>query len=408
MSVSKNNNFFVSCGLDLENDLKEEISEFWHLLLDKTGQLQLAPLPEFKIHTGGVELSCPYEIGLQINMFSHLANRVLLRLGSFKAKAFSELEKGLQKIPWGEYLNSNKVQVEVSSHQSRLYHKKKIENFIIEYFSKKSFSSQKNNESEQDFSTLYVRFLDDICLISIDTSGEHLHKRGLAELKGEAPLRETLAFYMLRKMIGETPLAELYRIELVDPMCGSGTFLLEALTFYMPQVFRKFNFQTFPSCPKILLTNDFAKKILFSTPVPWAFLSGFDKESKMVDVAIKNLENSIKKIKSIHPSSVLESPQFVIRQQDLFQVEDKIKSTHQKWAIVNPPYGERMKNEHDFNKIILQISKVFDVEKIGLLCPEFKLNAETQQLFKNKKRFPINHGGLKLYFYLFEGKVSES
>lgn len=386
--------FFISCGLGFEEDLKNEIHEFWHLLLDKLGQPQLAPLPSFIKVEGGLELTCPYEIGLQINFFSKIANRVLLRLGKFKAKNNSDLEKHLLRIPWTEYFKSAHLSVDVSSHASRLYHKKRLEELTLKILKKKitvSAPSPSNSEREAiSEKVVFLRIVDDECVVSLDTSGEHLHKRGFATLKGEAPLRETLASWILRKLVdGATPQL-LQQVQIVDPMCGSGTFLTEALNLFTPNLRRDFAFLHFSNCPKILRTQGYVEKVLSISTYGFTHLKGFDLSSKMVGISEKNWESATQ---SIFKDKVLQCP---LTTQDLFNLKPSTKSPATNWVVVNPPYGGRLSKSHSFNEILEQISLVFQPQKIAFLSPSFKLNPSLLKRFNFQKNYPVLHGGLRL------------
>jgi len=105
--------------------------------------------------------------------------------------------------------------------------------------------------------SIYIRVEDDNCTISLDTTGEHLHKRGWSILKGEAPLRETISAYLLKETIGDASAAELSQVVLCDPMMGSGTILTEARSLWQGQFQRDFAFKHWKKVPKLLLSPSF-------------------------------------------------------------------------------------------------------------------------------------------------------
>ncbi len=386
--------FFVSCGLGLEKDLLEELLELWPYFVDLEGHFQIRPVPEFSIEEGGIEFMAPFEVGLQVNYFSKLANRVLLRLDQFKADHFSTLEKRIQRIPWADYIKTQNFEVEVSSQASRLYHKKRIEEFVV----KKIHEKLPNLQSASKYG-IYLRFDKDICQVSLDTSGEHLHKRGFADLKGEAPLRETLASWIVRKMIHDVPLGKLKTVQWIDPMCGSGTLLFEGLLLHTPQLLRKYSFQEFLNCPKILIAPSYIQKN-FSTAVPLSLnYLGLDVQEKMVGVANTNKQRLFSRL------SFLESVNLNFYNMDLFKLNEEFKAIHlnpsnDRWVMVNPPYGERLKANHDFNEILEQITRSLKPQKIALLSPPFQLNFSSAGRFTKREQWPVLHGGLRLKLVL--------
>ncbi|HPI39951.1 MAG TPA: hypothetical protein PLJ21_04055 [Pseudobdellovibrionaceae bacterium] len=386
--------FFVSCGLGLENDLKNEIKEVWHLLLNKKGESQIQPFPEFIKIEGGLEFSCEYEIGLQLNYYLKIANRVLLRVAKFKATSNADFEKHLNRISWGEYFKKASISVDVSSHSSKIYHKKRIEEFVMKHL-KNKLSSEILTSSENS-QVIYIRFENDFCQVSIDTSGEHLHKRGLSVLKGEAPLRETLASWVLRKCIEGIPLGSLQNIQLIDPMCGSATFLTEALLLYSPNFSRKFAFQKFTNCPKILLTESYYKKCRDSNAIVFKKYFGFDILQRIVEIAQKNWLESLK---SLGLNSDIDATFECV---DVFNLKAETFENKIQWVVVNPPYGERLKITNTFNEMLLHFDKVFKPNKIAFLSPKFELDTALSLRYPLQQRYPVLHGGLRLTLLILE------
>jgi putative N6-adenine-specific DNA methylase len=169
--------------------------------------------------SGGVTMQGGWPEVWRANLEIRGATRVLARIGSFHAGHLAQLDKLARKFPWGEFLNANvPLNVEVTCKKSRIYHAgaaaERIEKALRE-----ELGATISADAEL---TIMARFENNLCTISIDTSGESLHKRGHKEEIGKAPMRETLASLFLRQCGFDGTET------VVDPMCGSGTFILEA------------------------------------------------------------------------------------------------------------------------------------------------------------------------------------
>ena len=166
---------------------------------------------------GGVTLAGDWAEVWRANLTLRGATRVLVRLAAFRAMHPAQLDKRARKLPWRDWLAPDvPVKVEVTCRKSRIYHAGAAADRIEGALAAAGLSTG------DDGVTLKVRIEDDLCTVSIDTSGDSLHRRGLKQEVNRAPLRETLAALFLRAagFDGTEPV--------VDPMCGSGTFPIEA------------------------------------------------------------------------------------------------------------------------------------------------------------------------------------
>ena len=172
------------------------------------------------VQPGGVSMAGDWAEVYRANLELRGATRVLVRIGTFMAFHLAQLDKRARKFPWGEVLRPDvPVRVDVAtSRKSKIYHAgaatKRIEAALVE--------SAGMRVAADAPVILKVRIDDNRVTISVDTSGEMLHKRGHKVAVGKAPLRETLAALFLRQcgFDGTQPV--------FDPMCGSGTFVIEA------------------------------------------------------------------------------------------------------------------------------------------------------------------------------------
>ena len=144
--------------------------------------------------------------------------RVLARVAEFRAMHLAQLDKRARKVDWAAILRPDvPVRVEATCRKSKIYHDKaaaqRVERAITEGIGAPLGPGGIG---------IKLRIEDDLCTISVDTSGESLHKRGFKGFTGKAPMRETLAALILRQMGFDGTQA------VVDPMCGSGTLVIEA------------------------------------------------------------------------------------------------------------------------------------------------------------------------------------
>jgi len=197
---------------------------------------------ECRVEHGGVAFSgAPRELYLA-NLWSRCASRILVRVGDFQARDFPSLYRKVLQLPWGRYVRPGTVlDVRATSRASRLLHTGRVAETAIEAIGKSL--GDVPAETEGAAQLIVVRIENDRCQISIDSSGELLHRRGFRVAGAQAPLRETLAAGILRLLDwdGREPLA--------DPMCGSGTFLVEAAMLaahQAPGAGRDFAFMRWP------------------------------------------------------------------------------------------------------------------------------------------------------------------
>jgi putative N6-adenine-specific DNA methylase len=181
------------------------------------------------------------------NVWTRLATRVIVRIGTFVAKSFAELEARAASLPWDVYLSDDITPVfRVTAAKSKLYHTDAIAERLHRVTGTTPIDTGGDDTAlDPDRVQLFVvRFLHDKVTISADSSGDSLHRRGWRQEVAKAPLRETLAAAMVRASgwTGHTPL--------VDPLCGSGTIAIEgalAACGFAPGADRTFAFQRWPS-----------------------------------------------------------------------------------------------------------------------------------------------------------------
>lgn len=269
----------------------------------------------------------------------------------------------------------------MASVKSRLFKDSSIIEALTEVY--KNTSSQENATF-----ALYLRFVNDICTVSIDTSGEHLHFRSNDKKNTEAPLRETLAAWMLRHFIKNSTLPELQNIALIDPMAGSGTIGLEAERLLQPQFNRDYAFLKFAQKPKIFNTDLYQKNYLqFSQLFEKIYLG--DKSDEALKILKQNIKNN---------------SHFVVYQDDVMKrSKPELAKSSQAWVLTNPPYGVRIDVEWDWSDLIESLVAKYQPQRLGLLVPETAIAKLPKQLksFRTREVIKTKNGGLVVAFVFY-------
>src|SRR5262245_16561985 len=178
---------FAACSPGVESLLASELTA-----LGATGESE----------RGGVEFSGSRELLWRVLRESRLAESVRVRLRAFEARTFAELESGLARLPWHAYLDrgafgAGRVRIDVTCKKSRLYHSdavaERVEQVIAARLGQALVEHDGVGSQIHSIARVFVRILRDRVQVSVDASGERLHKRGYRVEVSRAPLRETLA-----------------------------------------------------------------------------------------------------------------------------------------------------------------------------------------------------------------------
>ncbi len=356
--------FFAICAPGLEKLCLKEISTL-------PMSVQDASLVE-----GGVMFKGRLWDMYLANLHLRTASRILMRIGELKATNFNQLEKKLSDFPWELYLSSDEnLNISVSTHQSRLYHKDAIAEIVLKSIRNRIGNTASSNSSEH----MFIRGMDDRFTLSIDTSGELLHKRGLKIHVGHAPIRETTAAAILQ-LAGYDPSEPL-----LDPLCGSGTFSLEAamIAANIPAGwYRKFAFmngRSFEEGRWKHIRREAEKQIMLSDQ-PLIFAS--DKNAKIADSLEKNIsEYGLSKMIRVSCADIFESKPL----------------SHPGLIVINPPYGKRIGTYRDseefFIKLCQHLHRNYRKWKFAILVPN---NLFLQHIPFRFRSVPIFHGGINL------------
>jgi len=382
--------FFISCQPQLEQDLLNEIESFWHLLIDLDG-LPTRSRPEVVYEdVGGIEIECESHLGFQFNLFSKLANRVLWRIHHFEARYFDQFEKELKKFDLKKFIGEQKFNLHIESSKSRLFHESNLE--------ESAHKILKNAVEKADDSllSLYVRIFKDNVILSLDTSGKHLHKRGYRKEQGEAPIRETLAAKMYNFLLKNAANGEVKyspqdaNTTILDPFCGAGTLLFEAASFFQPNLVTKFDFERFTQLPGLLKSDSWKKNFKIANPAKNQFF-GIELDAK----TFEKLQNNQKLFKEYFPQVENE---FTFLQGDSKTCDLSSLANKDVYVIANPPYGERLKN-NDAELVLMSLERIPNLKGLVVVHPaQWKLNF-SQLKIKQSENF--NNQGLDLKLTLF-------
>lgn len=182
---------------------------------------------------GGFEITLPWHLGRGMLHTLKIPTRILVRLTQFKARDFAKAFNKLKSLPWNQWISHPETEFQISAHECRLIQTTRMGEVCheaLKEYLKGSPLSLRYQKEHINPETIYLRGVQDEWTLSLDITGEPLYKRGLSIIKDLAPLRENLAAATLYAL----SLKNHSPTHLWDPMCGSGTFILEAQHFHLP------------------------------------------------------------------------------------------------------------------------------------------------------------------------------
>ncbi len=358
---------------------------FEKLCLQELGPLEKDHLAA-SAEAGGVAFKGRLQDCYLANLNLRTASRILMRLETFHATHFGQLQKKFSDIPWELFLRNDPLpQVHVTTRHCKLYHSKAISERLLTAITTRKKNMEfiaADEEFESVPQTIYVRGVDDRFVVSIDSSGENLYKRGIKKHGGTAPLRETAAAaaLILAGYTGSEPM--------LDPMCGSGTFALEAALMarnISPGAFRDFAFMRWPSYQHqrwTYLKHESQKKWLASKT---HLIYASDKDPE----ACRNLQRCLQRFSLDDTVAVSNT--------DFFNLDRRQIPSQKGIVAINPPYGRRIgtrsKSERLISKICDQLQASFNGWRVILFVPG---QPSAHNVPFRLKKYPYRHGGLKL------------
>ncbi|GHF22334.1 RNA methyltransferase [Kordiimonas sediminis] len=370
MTNEKKNEIFITTVPGLENSLCKEVKGLG--------------FPSPTAEKGGVTIFGTWQDVWRANLLLRGATRVLVRLGSFPASHLAKLAKQAEKFPWHETLIPGvAVKVDVTCRKSRIYHSKaaaeRIENALRDH-------ANIPTDPSSDI-CLKVRIVEDVCTVSIDTSGDSLHKRGHKLAVNKAPMRETLASLLLFECgyRGREPV--------LDPMCGSGTFVIEAAEIaagLAPGRSRSFAFEklaTFSADIWQQIKQD-AENSQTSPDQIRHTCYGYDRDAGAIDIATANADRA----------NVTAATRFTKQ-----AISNLVPPTDTPGlVIINPPYGARLGDVKKLMPLYQSLGKTLQTSfhgwRVGIVTNSEPLAQATGLSFK-KRKTAFSHGGIPVKLY---------
>ena len=367
----------VPCHFGLESVMKREIYDLGYEVI--------------KVEDGRVTFEGDAEAICRANIFLRGTERVLLQVGRFKATTFDELFEGIKALPWEEFIPENgKFWVKkASSIKSKLFSPSDIQSIVKKAMVERLKQSYDIEWFPEDGAAYPVRvFLNkDEVMVTLDTSGESLHKRGYRLATSKAPITETLA----ASLIMLTPWHK-DRI-LVDPFCGSGTFPIEAAMMaanIAPGMNREFTAEQW--------TNFIPRQLWYD-----AVEEAQDMVNLDVEVDIQGYDIDPEVVKAARENAKRAGVDKLIH----FQQRPVAELSHPKkygFIICNPPYGERLEEKADLPELYSQIGEAYKaLDSWSMYLITSYEDTERYIGRKADKNRKIYNGMLKTYFYQFMG-----
>jgi putative N6-adenine-specific DNA methylase len=333
---------------------------------------------------GGVAFTGTLEVLARANLWLRTASRIIVRVATFHARSFAELERRARAVPWEEFLTPGMAaQFRVTSRKSRLYHTEGIAQRLAEAVERRlgagagrvdlASGASEHEESDEagalDAQLFVARFVRDSCTLSIDSSGQLLHRRGYRQAVAKAPLRETLAAALLLASgwRGDTPL--------VDPLCGSGTIPIEGALIarrIAPGLHRDFAFERWPKSDAKLMRRLRGEAESLVLPRALVPIHGSDRDTGAIEAARSNAARA--RVSgdvdfSVRAISAAEAP-----------MRGGARGGGAGLVVANPPYGVRVGESAPLRNLYAQFGKVLRARFPGwavcLLAADDRLGAQ--------------------------------
>lgn len=365
------------CHFGLESVLKKEIYDLGYDIVS--------------VEDGKVTFEGDSEAIVRANINLRTAERVLIKVGQFRAVTFTELFDQTKDLPWEELIpvNGKFWVTKASSINSKLFSSSDIQSIVKKAIVERLKGKYNVSWFQEDGAPypLRVNIHKDVVTIGLDTSGDSLHKRGYRPVAGKAPISECLAAALIKL----TPWNK-ERI-LIDPFCGSGTFPIEAAMIaanIAPGLNRSFTAEKWENIIKkqewydaVTEANDSIVRGIETD------IQGYDLDGSVIEVARANAVNA--------------GVDGMIH----FQQRGVDKLSHAKkygFIITNPPYGERLEDKETLPAIYKtfgeQFAKLDSWSAYMITSYEDAVKYFGRKADKNRK---IYNGMLKTYFYSFLG-----
>ncbi|MDI6816925.1 MAG: THUMP domain-containing protein [Actinomycetota bacterium] len=341
--------------------------------------------------TGGVAFTGTMEAAYRANLWLRTANRILMPLIEFDCFSEQDLYDRVRRLDWPRYLKpSMTLAVDANVRDSNITHSKyaalKTKDAIVDNLRAKLGSRPDVNPNDPDL-RVNVHIHRNRCTLSLDTSGESLHRRGYRRSQVEAPLKETLAAALveLTGWDGTTPF--------IDPMCGSGTIIIEAAlkaANIAPGLIReRFGFERWLNFDKALWDRLIGEARAQRKHKLGTVIAGYDASSKAIKAAAAN----------VRAAGLEELITLGVK-----DISDFTPPPGPGVIIVNPPYGERLGDKEELAPLYKLIGDVFKQRCNGYTGYVFTGNLDLAKRIglKTSRRFVLYNGPIESRLLKFE------
>jgi len=366
--------FYLTTIPGLEPTAYLELCERWRSALAFFPEYKDLSFPTVHYTTGALEFKAPMKLMLFLYPHLRIPQRLLLRELTFLAENERAFLKGLNSVPWSDFFSKGETfDIKFTSRSSKISMSGQVQECLEKVLKPLKVSYKKGGQP------LFVRIFRDQCTVSIDCTGESAYKRGEGAKGSVASLRATTASGLLQILLQGVR----EPVHLVDPMCGSGTFLNEALNLNKPLV-RDYAFQKFPLYLQGKKDSESIEWPESESKIAKVF--GYDLHAKAVTLAQNNLQSQ-------------DPTKWQVEQVDLFQNQDGRLPDDGRPVVVilNPPWGKRLQATR--NDILQQAYQKYRPKRLGLLMPShWKMSPIGLEKVRDR---PLLNSGIENRFVVF-------
>jgi 23S rRNA (guanine2445-N2)-methyltransferase / 23S rRNA (guanine2069-N7)-methyltransferase len=355
-----------------------------------------------KRHVAGAMVSAPLEVAYRCCLWSRIANRILLPLGQFPINSAQALYDGVSAIEWSTHFSADRTFVVDFNGTNRAisntqFGAQKTKDAVVDHFVARCGKRPSIDLKKPDW-RLNVHLQRDIATVSLDLAGESLHRRGYRLEGGIAPLKENLAAALLLR--ADWPGIAARGGALLDPLCGSGTFLIEAAMMAMdiaPGYLRaRWSFECWLQHDAAAwrhLQADAQQRRSNAMTRQWPEIRGYDASAAAVRAAEENIE-----------SADLTGKVRVMRK----ELAHFVRPTHQLLdyglVITNPPYGERLGEQESLKHLYAHLGERLRAEFQGWRAAVFTGNPDLGKTMglRSNKQYRLFNGAIPAQLLLFD------
>lgn len=343
------------------------------------------------VSNGRIEFSAtPADIA-RANLWLRCADRVVLKMGEFTAVTFDDLFEQVRALPWERWIPADgEFPVTAKTVKSTLQSGRSLQAIVKKAVVERLMAAHATNDLPETGALfpIQVSLLKDEALLTIDTSGVGLHKRGYRAEAGDAPLKETLAAALVKLSFWHP------ERRLIDPMCGSGTILIEAAMMarnMAPGLKRTFAAEEWPAIDPQLWHDARRQAEAAILPSNELQLFGHDSDAASIETAVHNA------------ALAGVADDIVFAQKD---VRDLWIDQQYGIVITNPPYGQRMSDFKTLNDIYISLNKTFR-KKTGWSVYVLTADRKFPNYFKRSRPDRVRklyNGRIQTNYYQYHGE----